>query len=91
MSDLQKQMYPSLRQLEGWKTPLFAITTGKQLALPDISYYLSQRRYLIHVCIVRKELKIGTLMITLFIFCVFCLGVLNNYNVYSFGLLSKVL
>ena len=28
MSKLQKEMYPSLRQLSGWDMPLFVITTG---------------------------------------------------------------
>ena len=30
------------------------------MALPDISYYLSQGRYLTHICIVGKELNILT-------------------------------
>ena len=29
----------------------------KKLALPEISYYLSQGRSLIHICIVKKELS----------------------------------
>ena len=29
---------------------------GKELALPDVSYYLSHGRYVIHVCVVRKDL-----------------------------------
>ena len=29
MCKLQKEMYPSLRQLQGWDNPLLSITTGK--------------------------------------------------------------
>ena len=50
-------MYPSLRQLQGRESPLSFIATGKKAALPDISYYLSHGRYLIHICIVRNELS----------------------------------
>ena len=56
MSNLQKETYPSLSQLLRWYTPLLLITTGKRLVLPGISDYLSQGRYIIHSCIVRKEL-----------------------------------
>ena len=54
MSEPLKEMCPSLRQLKGWDTTLLFIALEK-LALPDISYYLSQGRCLIHICIVRKE------------------------------------
>ena len=30
MSKLQKEMYPSLRQVQGWDSPLLLITTGKK-------------------------------------------------------------
>ena len=59
-------------QLYGWDTPLWLITTPThppkkpkktttttttKRALSDLYYYLSQGRYLIHICIVKKELK----------------------------------
>ena len=52
---LQKEMYPSRRLLSGWDTPLLFITTKqKKLALPGMSYYLSQGRHFTDIGIVRK-------------------------------------
>ena len=45
-------MYPSL-----WDGTLLSYWLPlEQLALPDISYHLSQGSYLVHMCIVKKEL-----------------------------------
>ena len=57
MSKLQKEMYPSLwvNCEDGQASAIYYY--WKKLALPDISYYLSQGRYLLHICIVRKEVS----------------------------------
>ena len=48
-------------------------TTTKKLALPDISYFLSEGRYLIHICIVRKELMMLMMLLMLMINCTSCI------------------
>ena len=55
MSEVRKEMYPSLRHCKDGTLLCYELSHEK-LSLPDISYFLSQGRYLILICIVRKVL-----------------------------------